>query len=62
MRYIRIIQKLKKHPVNVDSSTSAARQQDLLNAVAAIVAAGDDPDSVLKTALEKHVTDAPDVR
>lgn len=47
---------LKKHPIDVEQSTSDARQDALLNAVAAVVAAGDDPHKVLKQALENHVT------
>lgn len=47
---------LQKHPIPMANSTVEERQQSLLEAVAAIVAAGDDPNDVLKRALEQHVT------
>lgn len=47
---------LKKHPLDVEESTQEARQQTLLQAVAAVINAGDDPNQVLKQALEHHVT------
>ncbi|HWV35513.1 MAG TPA: MazG family protein [Thermomicrobiales bacterium] len=49
---------LAKHPVNAapTGSTPDARSRALLDAVAAIVAAGDDPDQVLRDALVDHVT------
>lgn len=52
----RAVRVLSKHPVNVEPSTAESRQQALLDAVAAVVVAGDDPDEILRTALENHVT------
>lgn len=50
---------LAKHPLDPDpaDSTPEARSRALLDAVAAIVAAGDDPEQVLRDALAGHVTD-----
>lgn len=48
----------RKYPVEVGASTAAQRQQALLNAIAAIVVAGDDPELILKSALIEHVSDA----
>lgn len=47
---------LQKHPTEVGSSSPEARQQALFDAVAAVIAAGDDPNQILKLALENHVT------
>lgn len=47
---------LKKHPADVEESNADSRQQALFDAVAAIVSAGDDPNQILKQALENHVT------
>jgi hypothetical protein len=52
----RAVRLLAKHPVAVHESTAESRRQALFDAVAAVVVAGDDPDEVLKTALENHVT------
>ena len=52
----RAVRVLKKHPVDTPESTADARQQALFAAVAAVVAAGDDPNEVLKDALTDHVT------
>lgn len=46
---------LKKHPLETPDTSADQRQQALLQAVAAVVAAGDDPNDVLKTALLSHV-------
>ncbi len=46
---------LAKHPVPAQPGTPESRQQALFDAVAAIVVAGDDPDEVLRIALENHV-------
>ena len=47
---------LAKHPVDVDSAASAEeRSRALLDAVAAVVHAGDDPERVLREALAAHV-------
>lgn len=52
----RAVRVLKKHPLEVAQPSSADdRQRGLLNAVAAIIAAGDDPNEVLKSALIDHV-------
>ncbi len=47
---------LKKHPIEVADSEPGGRRQALLDAVAAIIAADEDPNDVLKQALEQHVT------
>ena len=48
---------LRKHPVAAPTGNSADdRSRDLLDAVAAIVAAGEDPEHVLREALTNHVT------
>lgn len=52
----RAVRVLKKHPVKTISSSSNQREQALLQAVAAIVAAGDNPATILETALENHVS------
>lgn len=49
---------LAKYPTQVRESTTESRQQALLDAIAAIVVAGDNPDEVLKSALENHVSGA----
>ncbi len=51
---------LKKHPIHVKESTQDSRQRALLEAIAAIVVAGDDPEEVLKSGLENHVAAASD--
>jgi hypothetical protein len=50
---------LKKHPIqqNLPQSTAEERSQAILTAVADIVAAGDDPEQVLRQALIDHVRD-----
>jgi tetrapyrrole methylase family protein / MazG family protein len=52
---------LKKHPQteNLPQSTAEERSRALLAAVAGIVAAGDDPEAVLKQALFDHVNSNP---
>lgn len=52
----RAIRVLKKHPVDVQKSTTESRQQALFDAVAGTIAAGEDPNQLLKNALENHVT------
>lgn len=47
---------LKKYPAEVEPSTSDSRQQALFEAVASVIAAGDDPNDVLKQALESHIS------
>ena len=47
---------LTKHPLEVKSESAESREQNLLNAVAAVITAGDDPNLIMKQALEKHVT------
>lgn len=47
---------LKKHPIDVKDSPADQRQRALLDAVAAVINAGDDPNVILKLALENHVT------
>lgn len=46
----------KKHPIDALNDSAERRRQELLLAVAAVVNAGDDPNQILKQALEKHVT------
>lgn len=46
---------LKKHPMAVAETTADGREKALLDAVASVIAAGDDPNEVLKQALENHV-------
>lgn len=55
---IRARKVLSKHPLTTDPplSTADERSRELLNAVAAIVSAGDDPERVLREALAEHVT------
>lgn len=55
---MRAAQVLKKHPLAYDFPTLKAedRSRGLLDAVAAIVAAGDDPEDVLREALSNHVS------
>lgn len=47
---------LKQHPISIEPTSADERSKDLLAAVAAIVQAGEDPNHVLKQALENHVT------
>ena len=47
---------LKKHPADVAESTAESRQQALFDAVATVIDAGENPDQILKQALENHVT------
>ena len=47
---------LATHPIDVSPSKPDDRQKALLDAVAAVVAAGDDPNLVLTQALEQYVT------
>jgi hypothetical protein len=54
----RSVRVLSKYPLNPEESTPVSRQQELLHAIAAVVAAGDDPELELKTALVNHVADA----
>lgn len=51
---------LKKHPLreNLPESTAEERSRAVLAAVADIVAAGDDPEAVLRQALIEHVTNS----
>ncbi len=49
---------LRKHPLNAASTDETAGGQ-LLSAIAGIIDAGDDPDAVLRAALERHVTAIP---
>ncbi|MCO5217320.1 MAG: MazG family protein [Thermomicrobiales bacterium] len=52
----RAVRVLKKHPIEItEVSSGDERQRALLDAVAAIVAVGDDPNKVLKSALIDHV-------
>ena len=55
---MRAMKVLQKHPLGYDvpASKSEDRSRSLLDAVAAIVAAGDDPEQVLRDALTRHVT------
>ena len=55
---LRAARVLKKHPPAVTDSTVESRQQALIDAIAAIVVAGDDPEQILKTALTNHVANA----
>ncbi len=54
----RSVRVLSKYPLDSEESTPVSRQQALLHAIAAVVAAGDDPELELKTALVNHVADA----
>lgn len=47
---------LKKHPLPTTEQSAEDRQQALLEAVAAVIDAGDDPNVILKQALERHVS------
>lgn len=53
---IRAPRVLKEHPLEVGESTADQRRRALLDAVASIVVAGDDPDEILKSALIEHVS------
>ena len=55
---LRAARVLKKHPPAVTDSTVESRQQALIDAIAAIVVAGDDPEQILNTALTNHVANA----
>lgn len=51
---------LKKHPLDVTGTESDDPGDRLMGAIAGIIDAGDDPDTVLRAALERHVKNAPD--
>ncbi len=59
----RAVRVLRKQPISSspDASTPEERAGRLLNAVAEIVAAGEDPDSLLRAALIRHASPNPDL-
>ncbi len=59
----RAVRVLRKRPISgsPDTSTPDERAERLFNAVAELVAAGEDPDAVLRAALTRHASPNPDL-